>query len=96
MWLMIEFHDKFWERIEFLANEYENYFTNVAAKMSRKDWAIENVKLRRDTKVIFDMYNGIKARDSIIEFISKNIGTQKKIDSIRWLLGDLKWEYTYE
>ena len=62
----------------------------------KKRFALEIIPNYRDiSSVLFSVWDGKDALAAIKKMILNNCGTQTKIDSVRKLLGDLKWNDVY-
>ena len=97
-----EFEDKFWFQVEAMAKKFEAYHaTNTAHGIDRKTWALEYMKSMNEdnpfaSSIVFNLYNGKPALESIIAIIAKNLGTQTKVDEARVLWGGLRWNYSFD
>jgi T4 RnlA family RNA ligase len=91
------FSNAFWSEIVYISNELEDAYKEIRAKFKwdRKAFALEWAPTlpRLTAAFFFRMWDGSLARDAIVDHIKKNCGAQSKIDSVRWLFGNLKWEY---
>ena len=94
------FERKFWNGVSQKVNEYESYFDFLINEknMDRKTFAIELMPEMRlkdyfGPSIIFQLYNGKNTRDCIIDLIKSNVGSQAKIDAIRYLWNDHVWDY---
>jgi len=94
-----EFENKFWFNVEAMARKFEAYhYTNVAHGIDRKTWALTYMKSMNDdnpfsSAIIFNLYNGKSALESIKDLIAKNLSTQTRVDEARCLWGGLRWNY---
>ena len=98
-----EFEDKFWKQVEDIAALFETYYGRLRdAEIDRKTYALEhmkedNAKNPFASSIIFNLYNGKAALDTIKDLIAKNIGTQTKVDEARdYLWGGLRWDYHFD
>lgn len=95
------FEDKFWKGVETIAESFESYHAaNIVFGIDRKTWALENMKEMNSknpfaSNIVFNLYDGKPALKSIIEIISKNIGTQTRVDQVRILWGKHCWTHQY-
>ncbi len=96
-----EFEYKFWHNVEATARMFEAYHsTNVAHGIDRKTWALEHMKAMNESNpfassIVFNLYNGKTALDTIKDLIAKNLSTQTRVDEARVLWGGLRWNYTF-
>ena len=93
-----EFEDGFWQNVEYSAKEFESYFNRLS--IDRKTWSLEhmkdmNAKNPFSSNIVFNLYNGKSALDTIIEIITKNLSTQTQVDKVRCLWGGLYWNYSF-
>lgn len=96
---LLHFQDQFWAGVEATVAEYQAYFHSVQ-HMDRKSWATQHMAAaqKQDSSlpaIVFGCYDGRDVRDSLMIQISKNIGTQTKIDSKRHLWGGAQWNYSF-
>lgn len=98
-----EFEDKFWQGVEDIAALFETYYGRLRdAEIDRKTYALEhmkedNAKNPFASSIIFNLYNGKAALDTIKDLIAKNIGTQTRVDEARdYLWGGLRWNYHFD
>ena len=98
-----EFEDKFWQGVEDIAALFETYYGRLRdAEIDRKTYALEhmkedNAKNPFASSIIFNLYNGKAALDTIKDLIAKNIGTQTRVDEARvYLWGNLRWNYHFD
>ena len=96
-----QFETEFWSGVADAVNKYEKYFQMVlAAGLDRKRYALEwmpTVKANDPfaPTFVFARFNGKDPRELIVEEIKKNTGTQTKIDSVRELWGNARWNYRF-
>ncbi len=96
-----QFEAEFWEGVAAAVKRYENYFLMVQkAGLDRKRFALEWMPTVKTNDpfaptYVFARFNGKDPRELIVEEIRKNTGTQTKIDSVRHLWGDARWNYHY-
>jgi len=94
-----EFEDKFWNGVERVAHEFELYFAEIQKQgIDRKTWALEHMKAMNEwnqfsSSIVFNLYNGKSALDTIKDLIAKNIGTQTRVDEARFLWKGYRWNY---
>lgn len=96
-----KFEHEFWVGFAKTVARYQDYFDNVASRMDRKSWAqfhMPTVKQQNPftPQVIFGMYDGKNAHNLVLDVIRKNLGTQTKVDAVRHLWGNAKWDYHFQ
>lgn len=93
---LFQFEKDFWREI----HKFEAEITSMYAKGNdqfpdQKEFAVEFVQKQIKPKYapfMFKMRNsGDGPFDITINHIKKNLGTQKKVDSVRWIFGGLRW-----
>ena len=93
---LFKFQEDFWKEI----SKFEDKITSMYAKGNdefpdQKEFAVEYVQKQVPPKYapfMFKMRNsGDGPFDVTINHIKKNLGTQSKVDSVRWIFGGLKW-----
>lgn len=96
-----QFEQVFWQGVAVAVARYEDYFSMVQkAGLDRKRFALEwmpTVKANDPfaPTYVFARFNGKDPRELVVEEIKKNTGTQTKIDYVRHLWGDARWNYHY-
>jgi RNA ligase len=96
------FETEFWEGITDSVGRYEKYFEMVIASgLDRKRYALEWMPTIKDNDpfapaYVFARFNGKDPRELILNEIRKNTGTQTRIDSVRDLWGNIRWNYHFE
>ncbi len=93
---LFQFEKDFWREIyKFEAKITSMYVKGNDQFSDQKDFAVEFVQKQIKPKYapfMFKMRNsGDEPFDIIIDHIKKNLGTQSKVDSVRWIFGGLKW-----
>jgi RNA ligase len=96
-----QFEDQFWHGFDTNVRVTEILLNTVRQEMQgdRKRFAIEHAPMLQPVTraVLFSCWEGERnVRDELLNTIKKNTGTQTKIDSVRWLWGDVKWSYGFE
>lgn len=96
-----QFEALFWEGVAANVALYNTLFNVRLAGMDRKQFAVElmphfKAKDPHASQIMFGLYDGKDTRKMILDIIAKNTGTQTKIDSVRALWGDAKWNYHFE
>lgn len=86
-----QYVDGFWHHIHNAASSLKYDFDHCYVD-SRKEFAlnIQRSLPSREVPLMFKLYDGAHAFDVLIETIKKNLGTQKKVDSVRWIFG-VEW-----
>ena len=93
---LFKFQKDFWKEI----HKFEDKITSMYAKGNdefpdQKEFAVEYVQKQVPPKYapfMFKMRNsGDGPFDITMNHIKKNLGTQSKVDSVRWIFGGLKW-----
>lgn len=92
-----DFQRAFWFQVDEVAGHLAAMFISARDNYdNRKDFAIEFVqKLPVHYRpFMFAMYSRPRgAKQLLIEYISKNLSTQRSVDSARWAWGGLNWNY---
>ena len=96
-----QFETEFWEGVADAVQRYETYFQLVlAAGLDRKRFALEWMPSVKSNDpfaptFVFARFNDKDPRDLIVDEIKKNTSTQTKIDSVRDLFGNARWNYKF-
>jgi RNA ligase len=99
---LLQFQDKFWAGFNESLATYEDHYQNVvAAGVDRKQYALEWKPVIERTfpfapQYVFGRMNGREGRDMLLGHISKNIGTQTRINETRTLWGGYEWNYIFD
>lgn len=93
---LIEFKDDIFKELEFIATKYETDFSRLTC--DKRTWAIDFMSIVKvqdpfAPTVIFGLYSGVSAKETLFNYIKKNLSTQTKVDSIRFLWNNKKWIY---
>jgi hypothetical protein len=69
--------------------------------MERKEWAVKHLPQFKETDphmatIVFGNFDGREVRDTLLNIIRKNIGTQKKVNDNRYLWGGAAWRYEFD
>lgn len=96
---LMKFQDKFWLGLAITIEKYVSYVN--AIRVDRRTWAIESMPAVKLTDpnlahIVFAWFNGKSVRDSVVELVQKNIGTQSRVEEIRFMWGGHKWSYDFE
>ena len=99
---LLKFQDQFWRGVKENVVIYERYWnTVVASGLDRKAYALnwKPTIEKQDSfapNYVFGRFSGRDGLQMIKDEISKNIGTQTRIDGVRHLWGGHLWDYTFE
>ncbi len=87
------FQMAFWMALESVGTDIYDLYKQIDKGQDQKEYATIAVPsvLPQYQPFMFKLRKGIPIRDLLIEQISKSLGSQPKIDQIRWMFGDLKW-----
>lgn len=91
-----KFESEFWTGIDKTVTIYNNMFREFqVAYKDKREFAIECMPtLHSTTKtVMFAMWNGKDARSTVLDIVMRNVGSQVKIDGVREMWQDAKWNY---
>lgn len=88
-----EFQNAFWLSLEDVATEIHDLYKQIDKGQDQKEFATIAVPsvLPQYQPFMFKLRKGIPVRDLLVEQIQKSLGSQSKIDNVRWMFGDLKW-----
>jgi RNA ligase len=96
---IIKFEDDFWNGISETIVRYTTMWNEICShKLDRKRFAIERMPQLKISdqyaaNIIFGLFDGRDIRSMVVDIIRKSIGTQTKVDQVRYLWGNSKWEY---
>lgn len=95
----LKFQTEFNVGVDRMARLYEEYVDTI--RMDRKDWALKELpeRVKYDAHigtVVFGWYDGRDIKETLMRIISKNIGTQKRVNENRYLWGGTEWSYSFE
>ena len=87
------FQNAFWMAVEDVGTNVHDLYRGIDNGQDQKEFATVAVPSVRPKyqPFMFKLRKGIPVRDLLIEQIGKSLGSQTKIDQIRWMFGDLKW-----
>ena len=93
---LFKFQEDFWKEISKFEEEITSMYVEGNDQFpDQKDFAVEYVQKQVPSKYapfMFKMRNsGDGPFDITMNHIKKNLGTQSKVDSVRWIFGGLKW-----
>lgn len=96
---LLQFQDKFWKGLHVMAEMYIDYAKSL--RMDRKEWALNKLpELRQQDQhigtVVFGWYDGRDVKETLLNIIRKNIGTQKRVNENRYLWGGASWSYSFD
>lgn len=98
---LLQFADKFREKVALVTHEMESLFNSISAVHDKRSFAInchgvfDVVDEKFFRNCMFALYSGKDAKEVIYSHLRNNVSTQTKIDSVRWIFGGLKWEYSF-
>ena len=89
------FERAFWVGLEDVACDLAELFVTGNIKYpDKKDFAVEFVQkilLTKYAPIMYEMKSGKGSQEVLIKMIGKSLSSQTKIDSARWMWGNLKW-----
>ena len=98
-----QFETDFWMGIAEVVRRYNDYFQTVIVGqgIDRKTWAINHLNTIKQQNphtpgIIFGMYDGKDAHKLVVDIISRHTSTQTRIDEVRILWNNHKWNYQFE
>ena len=96
---LMHFQTEFWTGVNKMAALYEEYVKDI--RMDRKDWAMKELpELRKQDPhigtIVFGWYDGRDVKETLVNIIRKNIGTQARINANRYLWGGTGWRYSFD
>lgn len=88
-----EFQHAFWNSVEDVCTEIFDLYKQIDKGQDQKEFATMAVAsvLPQYQSFMYRLRKGNKVKDLVVEQISKSLGSQSKIDNIRWLFGDIRW-----
>ena len=97
------FEAEFWAGLNSSIEDYERFYAErvVARNLDRKRFALEMLPTAKKAdpfiqSVVFGMFNGVPARELVLDLVRKNLTTQTKVDSVRSLWKNTKWTYHFD
>ena len=97
------FEAEFWAGLNSSIEDYERFYVErvVARNLDRKRFALEMLPAAKKAdpfiqSVVFGMFNGVPARELVLDLVRKNLTTQTKVDSVRSLWKNTKWTYHFD
>jgi len=96
---LLKFQTDFWKGVDRIAAAYKTYIDRIT--VDRKTWATEHLPARKLQDphmgtVVFSWYDGKDVKETLLNIIRKNIGTQTKINHNRYLWGSGTWTYNFD
>jgi RNA ligase len=97
-----QFERDFWNGIAIQVDAYDKYFGMVVSTgLDRKRFALEWMPTIKDqdphaSTIVFGLFDGKDTRKMLIDILAKNCGTQTKVDGVRYLWGNAKWNYHFD
>jgi hypothetical protein len=89
------FERAFWVGLEDVACDLAELFVTGNTKYpDKKDFAVEFVQkilLTKYVPIMYEMKAGKGSQEVLIKMIGKSLSSQTKIESARWMWGNLKW-----
>ena len=89
------FERAFWVGLEDVACDLAELFVTGNTKYpDKKDFAVEFVQkilLTKYAPIMYEMKAGKGSQEVLIKMIGKSLSSQTKIESARWMWGNLKW-----
>lgn len=88
-----EFQRAFWLGVEDVASEIYDLYLQIDKGQDQKEFAMSAVAsvLPQYQNFMYRLRKGDKVKDLVVEQIRKSLGSQSKIDSSRWLFGNIVW-----
>jgi RNA ligase len=97
-----EFETAFWAGLNETILEYERFYTErvVARNLDKKRFALEMLPDLKKTdpfinNMVFGQFEGRDVRAMVLDLVRKNLSTQTKVDSVRRLWKNAKWNYHF-
>lgn len=89
------FERAFWASVEEVGTEIHDLYKQIDKGQDQKEFATMAVPslLPQYQPFMFKLRKGFPVKGLIVEQISKSLGSQPKIDQIRWLFGNINWNY---
>ena len=97
-----QFERDFWNGVAYQVDAYDKYFAMVVANdLDRKRFALEWMPTIKDqdphaSTIVFGLFDGKDTRKMLLDILAKNCGTQTKVDGVRYLWGNAKWNYHFD
>lgn len=96
---LMRFQSQFWLGVDAMVALYQEYCDSIT--VDRKTWAMEHLPERKQVDqhmgtVVFSWYDGRDIKETLVNIIRKNIGTQKKVNENRYLWSGYSWTYNFD
>ncbi len=87
------FQTAFWMALEDVGTQIHDTYRQIDRGQDQKEYATMAVPsvIPEYQPFMYSLRKGTPVRDLLVEKISKSLSSQSKIDKIRWMFGDLKW-----
>jgi hypothetical protein len=93
-----QFEAAFWTGLNETIMEYERFYAErvVARNLDKKRFALEMLPDLKKTdpfinNMVFGQFEGREVRNMVLDLVRKNLSTQTKVDSVRRLWKNAKW-----
>jgi RNA ligase len=97
-----QFETAFWTGLNETVKEYERFYAErvVAGNIDRKRFALEMLPNAKKTDpfihvMVFGQFEGHNVRNMVLDLVRKNLSTQNKVDHVRRLWKNAKWNYHF-
>jgi len=90
---LLSFEKAFWLSLENVATNLYDMYLTLEKGQDQKEFAtveVPSVELKY-RPFMFGIRQGYSVRDLIIKQLYKSLSTQTKVNSVRWLFGDISW-----
>jgi RNA ligase len=97
-----DYETNFWMGVHRTITAYDRYWEAVQEEgVDRKTWAVEWMpKVKEDdpfaSSIVFGKFDGKDTRKMVLDIITKNLGSQTRVDEVRRLWGGSRWAYSVE
>jgi len=87
------FQNAIWMALEDVGMDIHDTYKKIDQGQDQKEYATLAVPsvLPQYQSFMFKLRKGVPVRNLLIEQVSKSLGSQTKIDQIRWMFGNLNW-----
>lgn len=88
-----DFQKAFWMSVEDVATDLHDQYQSLNKGETQKDFALNVQKEipKHQQNFMFSIHRGIPVKESLVNQITKSLNTQTKVDTARWMWGDLNW-----
>lgn len=98
---LMRFQTEFWEGVNKMVKLYEDYCFTTMRDVDRKTFALEILPERKQHDqhlgtVVFGWMDGKDIKETLVNIIRKNIGTQKRVNENRYLWWGHAWNYNFD